>query len=100
MIDYTFVDCPISKDNIGEHDGNNRFISVNMENKDELIQNEIDRIANEYGNAEVDCFRVGLSWAEFNENKKNELKKYLIEFWNISFETVEKFIKMGRDVKL
>lgn len=33
MVDYTFVDCHISKDNIGEHDFDNSFCAENMEHQ-------------------------------------------------------------------
>lgn len=33
MVDYSFIDCRISVENIGEHDGDNRFIMEDMPNQ-------------------------------------------------------------------
>ena len=33
MTDYSFVDCHISKENIGEHDADNRFLMEDFKNQ-------------------------------------------------------------------
>ena len=29
-VDYSFIDCHIAKENIGEHDGDNRFLTADI----------------------------------------------------------------------